>query len=188
MYGCVQQFFNKNSSTFNPLATIQNQNKLVGSNYVDWKRHLDIILTTLGYKYVLTTLCPQEPEPNTLQYQKDLYTKWLKVEELAKCYMQASMSSILQHRHESFKSASDIISNLNEMVGDQSGPARQPAMRIVMSTKMTDGTPVQDHVLKMMDSLNELDVLGAEIDAKSQLILSWSHCQTHLIISSSNTI
>ena len=38
--------FNMNSNTFNPLATIFNQNKLVGSNYVDWKQNLDIVLTT----------------------------------------------------------------------------------------------------------------------------------------------
>ena len=34
---------------------------------------------------------------------------------------------------------------------------------------MVDGTLVQDHVLKMMNSLNELDVLGIEIDAGSQI-------------------
>ena len=45
MYGYVLQFFNLNSNTFNPLATILNQNKLVGSNYVDWKRNLDIVLS-----------------------------------------------------------------------------------------------------------------------------------------------
>ena len=38
-----------------------------------------------------------------------------------------------------------------------------------MSTKMAERTPVQDHMLKMMDSLNELDVLGVEIDAESQI-------------------
>ena len=67
-----------NSSTFNPLTTILNQNKLVGYNYVDRKRNLDIILTTSGYKYVLTTPCPEEPGPDASQDQKDLYTKWIK--------------------------------------------------------------------------------------------------------------
>ena len=42
-------------------------------------------------------------------------------------------------------------------------------MRVLISTKMAEGTPVQDHMLKMMDSLNELDVLGAAIDAESQI-------------------
>ena len=42
-------------------------------------------------------------------------------------------------------------------------------MIIAMSTKMAEGTLVQEHVLKMMDSLKELLVLGAEIDAESQV-------------------
>ena len=38
-----------------------------------------------------------------------------------------------------------------------------------MSTKIAEETLVQDHILKMVDSLNELDVLGAAIDAKSYI-------------------
>ena len=31
-------------ASFSPLVAILNQNKLTGSNYVDWKRNLDIVL------------------------------------------------------------------------------------------------------------------------------------------------
>ena len=40
--------------SFNLLTIILNQNKLIGPNYVGRKRKLDIVLTTGGYKYVLT--------------------------------------------------------------------------------------------------------------------------------------
>ena len=79
------------------------------------------------------------------------------------------MSSALQHQHRSFKIASDIIMKLKEMLGDHGRPTRQPAITILMSTKMAEGTPVQDYILKMMDSLNELDVLGTAIDVESQI-------------------
>ncbi|KAH0632426.1 hypothetical protein KY290_038211 [Solanum tuberosum] len=42
-------------------------------------------------------------------------------------------------------------------------------MRTLMNTKMVEGTPVRDHVLKMIGLLNELEVLGAEIDNDSQV-------------------
>ena len=48
-------------ASFSPLVTIFNQNKLTGSNYVDWKRNLDIVLTTEEHKYVLTQACPSFP-------------------------------------------------------------------------------------------------------------------------------
>ena len=46
---------------FSPLVTILNQNKLTESNYVDWKRNLDIVLTAEAHKYVLTKPCPSFP-------------------------------------------------------------------------------------------------------------------------------
>ena len=44
-----------------PLVTIFNKNKLTGSNYVDWKRNLDIVLIAEEHKYVLTQPCPSFP-------------------------------------------------------------------------------------------------------------------------------
>ena len=34
---------------------------------------------------------------------------------------------------------------------------------------MDEGTPIQDHVLKMISHLNELEILGAEIDGETQV-------------------
>ena len=107
--------FNMNSNTFNPLATILNQNKLVGSNYVDWKRNLDIVLTASRYKYVLTMVPLDEPGPDAPQDKKDHYAKWTKDDEMARCCIQASMSSVLLHQHQSYKTAYNIVSNLKEM-------------------------------------------------------------------------
>ncbi|KAH0724965.1 hypothetical protein KY284_000830 [Solanum tuberosum] len=54
------------------------------------------------------------------------------------------------------------------MFGDQGQSAKQTAMRTLMNTKMVEGTPVRDHVMKMIGFLNELEVLRAEIDNDSQ--------------------
>ena len=48
-------------ASFCPLVTILNQNKLIGSNYVDWKRNLNIVLIAEEHKYVLTQPCPNFP-------------------------------------------------------------------------------------------------------------------------------
>ena len=48
-------------ASFSPLVTILNENKLIGSNYVEWKRNLDIVLTAEEHKYVLTQPCPCFP-------------------------------------------------------------------------------------------------------------------------------
>ena len=48
-------------ASFSPLETILNQNKLTGSNYVHWKRNLDIVLIAEEHKHVLTKPCPSFP-------------------------------------------------------------------------------------------------------------------------------
>ena len=42
-------------------------------------------------------------------------------------------------------------------------------MRALLNTKMAKGTPVWNHVLKMIAHLNELEILGAEIDGETQV-------------------
>ena len=48
-------------ASFSPLIIILNQNKLTGSNYVDWEKNLDIVLIAEEHKYVLTQPCPSFP-------------------------------------------------------------------------------------------------------------------------------
>ena len=80
------------------------------------------------------------------------------------------MSNVLQHQHEHMATIYDMMLNLKEMFGDQNRAERQVAMKALLNTKMTEGTPVQGHVLKMIAHLNELEILGVEIDGESQVI------------------
>ena len=65
--------------------------------------------------------------------------------------------------------AYDMMMNLKEMFREQNRAGRQVTMRALLNTKMAEGTRVQDHVLKMIAHLNELEILGAEIDGESQV-------------------
>ncbi|XP_019242455.1 PREDICTED: uncharacterized protein LOC109222563 [Nicotiana attenuata] len=124
-------------SSFHPLTSILNQNKLEGPNYVDWKRNLDIVLTVEGYKFVITEECPEKPKNAT------------------------------DVQHQFMGSAYDTLESLKEMFGEQNRAAKQTAMKALLNTKMAEGSSVRGHVLKMMSLLNELEVLGAVIDKES---------------------
>ena len=65
--------------------------------------------------------------------------------------------------------AYDMMMNLKEMFGEQYRVGKQVAMRAHLNTKMAEGTSVRDHVLKIISHLNELKILGAEIDSESQV-------------------
>ena len=155
--------------SFNPLAQILKENKLTGPNYVDWKRNLDIVLTAEGHKFVLYEECPPKPNDDAPEKEIEAYLKWVKADEMARCYILASMIGVLQHQHQAMLTAYDMMNNLKELFGTQGQVGRQAAMRGLLNTSMFEGTPVGDHVLKMIGHLGELEILGAEIDAETQV-------------------
>ena len=65
--------------------------------------------------------------------------------------------------------ASDIVLSLKEMFGEQGRSARQDTMRLILNTKMAQGTPIREHFFKMISYLNTLEILGADIDGESQV-------------------
>ncbi|XP_037492384.1 uncharacterized protein LOC119369778 [Jatropha curcas] len=156
-------------ASFSPLANILTQNKLEGPNYVDWKRNLDILLTAEEYQFVLTEVCPEKLGEGASEEVTRAYQKWVKADEMARCYILASVPNVLQHQHQTMDTAFDMLENLKEMFGDQTSAARQNALREILTSKMEEGTPVRTHVLKMMSLLNNMEVLGAEVDNATQI-------------------
>ncbi|KAL3513245.1 hypothetical protein ACH5RR_025962 [Cinchona calisaya] len=89
-------------------------------------------------------------------------------------YSLASMTNVLQKQHESLPTARNMMMNLKEMFDEQSRNARQVVMKKLLSAKMIEGTPMRMHMLNMMSFIDELGLLGTEIDftTKTDVVLS----------------
>ena len=111
------------------MSTILKDNKLTGTNYVDWKRNLNLVLIVEDCAFVLTEICPSPPESISTPKEDAAYHKWQKADKLARCYILASIFNVLQQQHERMQTAYDIMFNLKEMFGEQSRAARQVAMK-----------------------------------------------------------
>ena len=103
---------------------ILTQNKLTAENYMDWKCNLDIVLTAEIHKMVLTTRCPIDPIEESDSADKEAYASWKQSDEVARCYILASMSNVLQQQHTSMKTALAIMLNLAELFGGQTHQAK----------------------------------------------------------------
>ena len=123
-------------NSFNPLSVILKENKLTGPNYIVWKRNLTLVLIAQEYKFVLTDVCPPPPDSNSSKEEVEAFQKWRKADEMAHCYILASMSNMLQHQHENMATAYDMMMNLKEMFGEQNRAGRQVAMKALLNTKM----------------------------------------------------
>ncbi|XP_030959072.1 uncharacterized protein LOC115981019 [Quercus lobata] len=120
--------------------------------------------------HVINTEAPELALADANKAQRNAFNKWHEADEMAKCYIMASMTNVLQKQCQCLVIAPDMMLHLKEMFGEQSRSARQTAMKNLMSTKMVEGTLVREHVLKMMISfIHELDMLSAEIDSETQV-------------------
>ena len=86
---------------------------------------------------------------------------------MAKCYILASISNVLQHQMQDVELASDIMLSLKEMFGEQGHSTRQETMRQIYNTKMAKGSSIREHCLTMISNLNTLEFLGFDIDGES---------------------
>ncbi|XP_059629675.1 uncharacterized protein LOC132272568 [Cornus florida] len=132
-------------------------------------RQLDIVLIYEGFNYVLKTPRPFPPLPEDPPEEYEVFKKCNKVDEMTRCYILASLSNVLQSQHLHYLTSADIMLNLKEMFGQVGKSARQTTMTNLMTTKMVQGTPVQDHALKMIGFLNELKILGCNLDSELQV-------------------
>ena len=65
--------------------------------------------------------------------------------------------------------ASYIRLSLKQMFGEQGRSTRKDTMRLILNTKVAQGTPVREPFLKMISYLNTLEVLGTDINGESQV-------------------
>ncbi|KAL5579546.1 hypothetical protein UlMin_011988 [Ulmus minor] len=152
-----------------PLSSILNQNKLTGDNFADWKMNLLIVISFEKHKYVLGKDCPPIPNENSPSGELLAYANWLDSNEIARCYMMADMTSVLQKQHEGYKTAREIMNNVEDMFSGQSLLIRQAAVRNLMNCKHMPGTPIKDHILTMIGYLAEAQNHGSEIDSDTQM-------------------
>ena len=129
---------------------------------------MDIVLTVEKHKYVLIQPCPNFPSLDAPPEEKQQYDRWQKSNEMAKCYILAFISNVLQHQLQDVELVSNIMLSLKEMFGEQGHSARQETMRQIYNTQMTEGTSVRGHCLRVISHLNTLEVLITYIDEESQ--------------------
>ncbi|GMN20309.1 hypothetical protein TIFTF001_048729 [Ficus carica] len=154
-----------------PLSVILTQNKLTGENFNDWKRNLLIVLNFEKHSFVLTQ--PRPPTPAIDAPDRDFVAleRWDNSNLSAMCYIRASMSNVLQKQHEEHQTARQIMDNLEEMFGEQTIQAKTDAIKGLMNCRQKVGTPIKEHMMKVMAYLSEAQTNGAEIDSATQLVM-----------------
>ena len=141
------------------LRSLLEKEKLNGTNFLDWFRNLIIVLKQERKEYVIEEPVPIEPAANAPRAEKDNYKKHMEDMIDVDCLMLATMSPELQKQHEDFL-AYEMLQNLREIYEGQAHQERYETSKALFQCKMTEGTPVGAHVIKMMGYIQTLEKLG----------------------------
>ncbi|KAK0577895.1 hypothetical protein LWI29_001967 [Acer saccharum] len=90
---------------------------------------------------------------------------------MAKCYIMATISDVLQQQHEGMESAVDIMMSLEEMFAMKSRTTKREAVTAFMNLRMKPGQAVKDHMMKVIAHLNIAELHGAEIDGETKIYM-----------------
>ena len=141
------------------LHNILFDNKLTGSNFMDWVQNLRIILIQEKLFYVLENSIPSEPAPDDDVAVKDAYHKHSDDYESICCLMLASMSPDLQKQYEDMN-AFTMLNHLKALYDKRVRNERYDISQELFHCKMEVGSSVATHVLKMIGLIEKLEKLG----------------------------
>ncbi|KAK8530676.1 hypothetical protein V6N13_030624 [Hibiscus sabdariffa] len=142
-----------------PLRSLLEKEKLNGINFLDWFRNLRIVLKQERKEYVIEEPVPDEPVANAPRADKDEFKKHLDDMLDVSCLMLVTMSPELQKQHEEMN-AYNMIQNLKEIYERQARQERYETSKALFQCKMSEGSPVGAHVIKMMGYIQTLEKLG----------------------------
>ncbi|KAK8610071.1 hypothetical protein V6N13_026615 [Hibiscus sabdariffa] len=113
---------------------------------------MDVLLentTCVSKEYVIEELVPDEPAANAPIADKDKFKKHMDDMLDVSCLMLATMSPDLQKQYDDMN-AYDMVQNLKEIYEGQVRQERYETSKALFQCKMSEGSPVGAHVIKMM--------------------------------------
>ncbi|KAK9025078.1 hypothetical protein V6N11_064977 [Hibiscus sabdariffa] len=118
-----------------------------------------IVLKQEMKEYVIEEHVPNELGANASIADKDMFKKHLDDMVDVGCLMLATMTPELQKQHEDMV-AYEMIHNLKEIYEGKARQERYETSKALFQCKMSEGSPVGAHVIKMMGYIQTLEKLG----------------------------
>ncbi|KAK8597244.1 hypothetical protein V6N13_001885 [Hibiscus sabdariffa] len=110
-------------------------------------------------EYVIEEHVPNEPGANAPRADKEKFKKHMDDMVDVRCLMLATMTPELQKQHEEMV-AYEMIHNLKEIYEGQARQERYETSKALFQCKMSEGSPVGAHVIKMMGYIQTLEKAG----------------------------
>ncbi|XP_043714552.1 uncharacterized protein LOC122662917 [Telopea speciosissima] len=156
------------------LLAIISDSKLTGPNYVDWYRSIKLLITAKGLVSVLDEDPPEEPLSVDDPAYIEIYQDFIVRDSKASLYIQGSTDKSLVESIKDIRTVGGKMAKLVELFNRQLTHANYDMVSQIHNTRMSQGTPVMDHVMKMINLFEKLETMGTTFDLlyKKNVILN----------------
>ncbi|KAL0402159.1 UNVERIFIED_CONTAM: hypothetical protein Slati_4245800, partial [Sesamum latifolium] len=139
-------------------------NKFNGTNYNDWLRNLRIVLDFENQGYVLDKPLPAIlPEGFSLE-ERLTFEKWHEDNRKVHSIILASMTNEIQKQYDKLEDVPSIMLRMKDVYAVPDRHIRYDATKAFFGTKMTEGSSVHSHRVKMLSLVEKLDDLKAGLN------------------------
>ncbi|KAI3718805.1 hypothetical protein L6452_19689 [Arctium lappa] len=123
------------------------------------RTHYRIVLKAEKKLYVLEQKIPEEPNSSAPRTERDTFKKHDEDALDVSCLMLITMEPELQKQHENM-GAFDMIEHLKLLFQEQARHERYETSMELFRCRMSEGSPVGTHMLKMIGHIERLEGLG----------------------------
>ncbi|KAL0329140.1 UNVERIFIED_CONTAM: hypothetical protein Sradi_4900700 [Sesamum radiatum] len=157
----------------NTLTVILDNNKFNGTNYTDWLRNLRIVLDYENQGYIMDKPLPQTLLDGSSSEERETFERWHADHRKVRSIILASMSNDVQKQYDRLDDVASILQRMKEVYAIPDRHTRYVATKEFFRAKMTEGSSVQEHGVKMLSLVEKLEDLkaGLENDTYIDVIL-----------------
>lgn len=144
-------------------SILEGDNMLNGTNFLDWEVNLRIVLKHQKILYVIEKPLTEEPpiEDDTTAWE--VWRKHKDDAEQVQCIMLAAMVPELRKQHKDLD-AYEIMLRLRTLYSERARHERYEISRKLFRCRMSEGTLVENHVVKMIGYIERLAQLNLKMD------------------------
>ncbi|KAL0293840.1 UNVERIFIED_CONTAM: hypothetical protein Sradi_6917100, partial [Sesamum radiatum] len=156
--------WDENEMSKNPLTLIMETNKFNGTNYNDWLRNLRIVLDFENQGYVLDKPLPVILPEGSSPEERLTFEKWHEDNRKVRSIILASMTNEIQKQYDRLEDVPSIMLRMKDVYAVPDRHIRYAATKAFFGTKMTEGSSVHSHGVKMLSLVEKLEDLKAGLD------------------------
>ncbi|KAL0361226.1 UNVERIFIED_CONTAM: hypothetical protein Sradi_3807100 [Sesamum radiatum] len=134
----------------NPLTLIMETNKFNGTNYNDWLRNLRIVLDFENQGYVLDKPLPVTLPEGSSPEERLTFEKWHEDNRMVRSIILASLTNEIQKQYDRLEDVPSIMLRMKDVYAVPDRHIRYAATKAFFRTKMTEGSSVHSHRVKML--------------------------------------